>query len=674
MSFLVHEALQRFAGEPPEVAAAALRRLKSELMAAPDTPAECMEAAVAALRADPLLRATIATRLGALLGQVRHRFLYADTGVLEPLSFGRTLRSRLGARLLPHVPDPGLLRDLFGQMFATDADIEWVHAVPPAAWAGWFALMLEAIGFAAGAAQAAREGDAALALLAARAAGLAADPDRVRYRRAVSGAAATHEEEVLELPAATRAWIAGQAGDAVASPKELLRRLANAQADVEALREAAPTHGTSLALLHSLHAAHQTLERMRQLVLIRAAADLDERSQRAAALFVELVAAQRTEHSLRHVFAQVADDVSQRITEHASQTGEHYVTDDRPQWLAMLRAAAGAGALVALMALLKIFIVRAHFAPLWQYLAICLNYGLGFVLIHLLHFTVATKQPAMTATLLAARLDQEEATPAGAARLADLVVRMVRTQVVAIVGNVALAAPTALVLFFAVFALGHVAPVTDDKARALLAELRPWQGWALLHAAIAGGCLFVAGVISGYYDNLCVFGRVGERLSRHPVLLRLLKPARAVRLACYIENNLGALLGNLAFGFLLGGAGLVGFLTGLPIDIRHVAFASANSAYALGALASHSAPIEGAIAMAVLGVVLVGIVNVTVSFALAFATAFRARHVRYERARLVMRLVLRRLVRRPWDFVWPPADAGARKEEPTPGAARRDEG
>ena len=37
-------------------------------------------------------------------------------------------------------------------------------------------------------------------------------------------------------------------------------------------------------------------------------------------------------------------------------------------------------------------------------LPVSLNYGLGFVLIHLLHFTVATKQPAMTANAIAASM------------------------------------------------------------------------------------------------------------------------------------------------------------------------------------------------------------------------------------------------------------------------------
>jgi site-specific recombinase len=362
--------------------------------------------------------------------------------------------------------------------------------------------------------------------------------------------------------------------------------------------------------------------------------------------------------------------VSQRITEHASQTGEHYVTDDRPQWWAMLRAAAGAGAIVAFMALLKIFIARGHFAPLWTTLSVCLNYGLGFVLIHLLHFTVATKLPAMTATLLAERLGREEATPAGAARLADLIVRTVRTQVVAIVGNVALAVPTAVAIFFVWRSVTDVVLIPEPKVRQLLADLHPWASWALLHAAIAGVCLFVSGVISGYYDNLCIYGRVGERLACHPLLLRVFGPGRAARLAGYVENNLGALLGNFVFGFLLGGVGFIGVLTGLPIDIRHVAFASANTAYVLSAIGSRMAHAD--IALVVAGVVLVGAVNVAVSFGLAFVTAFRARHVRYERAELVMRLVLKRLLRRPQDFVWPPP--APRASESTDATARRDGG
>ena len=455
--------------------AVAVHDLKADLL----VQAAAIDAVIAALRADPALLASFADAIDTLLSARRHRFLYAETGVLEPTSFSRTLRSRLGSRLLPHVADAGLLRDLFGSTFQSDADIAAVEAVPVESWATLFQLVTSSTAFVAGASQSARECDAAIAMLAARAAGLAVDPDRVRYDHAVRGSEAANEADVLELPAAARRWINAHAQDPHESPKELLKKLATAQDAVETLRKAVPLHGTSLALTHSLHAAHQTLERLRDLVLIRAALDDEERAARCATLFVELVGAQRTEQSLRHVFSQVADDVALQITEHASETGEHYVTDDRPQWWHMLRVAGGAGVIVGAMALLKVFIAQAHLAPLWETLAICLNYGLGFVLIHLLHFTVATKQPAMTAALLAARLDQEDATPASAARLADLIVRTVRTQVVAIVGNVALAVPTALLILFAFRAATGQSPVPEAKAQHMLAELHPWASWAL---------------------------------------------------------------------------------------------------------------------------------------------------------------------------------------------------
>ncbi|MEP6502088.1 MAG: hypothetical protein ABJD97_02065, partial [Betaproteobacteria bacterium] len=241
----------------------ALDGLRRALLAEPAAAAERFDAIDAALRADLDLGDAFADALATLLASRRHRFLYADTGVLEPTSFGRTLRSRLGSRVLPHVADASLLRDLFAATFRTSHDIDSVQAVPVAAWAAIFARVTASPAFAVGAAQCASECDAAIAMLAARASGLAIDPDRVRYDHAVRGSEAANEAEVLELPAAARDWLAARLDDAEARPRDLLRRVAAAQEAIEILREAAPRHGTSLALTHSLHAAQQTLERLR---------------------------------------------------------------------------------------------------------------------------------------------------------------------------------------------------------------------------------------------------------------------------------------------------------------------------------------------------------------------------------------------------------------------------
>ena len=196
------------------------------------------------------------------------------------------------------------------------------------------------------------------------------------------------------------------------------------------------------------------------------------------------------------------------------------------------------------------------------------------------------------------------------------------------------------------------------KAAHLLHDLHPWQSLALFHAAIAAVYLFLSGLISGYYDNLALYHRVPQRLRRVKWLRALLGEARLGRLANYVEHNLGALAGNFLFGCMLGFTPMVGVLLGLPLDIRHVAFAAANFAYGLVGVQFNVT--LAALALTFSGVLLVGFVNLAVSFSLALRVALRSRGIsRVQTAGLWPR-VLRRFLQRPRDFLWPPAaTAGA---------------
>jgi site-specific recombinase len=71
-------------------------------------------------------------------------------------------------------------------------------------------------------------------------------------------------------------------------------------------------------------------------------------------------------------------------------------------------AAMGAGLIVGVMALIKLLLAQAHLPLLWEGLAYGMNYAIGFIIVQLLHFTIATKQPAMTAARIAAALHQQE--------------------------------------------------------------------------------------------------------------------------------------------------------------------------------------------------------------------------------------------------------------------------
>jgi site-specific recombinase len=329
----------------------------------------------------------------------------------------------------------------------------------------------------------------------------------------------------------------------------------------------------------------------------------------------------------------------------------------------MWRAAAGGGLIIGAMALLKILASKLALAPFVQAFVYSMNYGLGFMLIHMLHFTVATKQPAMTAAAIAATLEESGGASRDLQRLADLVVDVLRSQFAAICGNVLVAVPTAIAISLALgTALGHP-PVDAHKAAHLLHELSPVRSLAVFHAVIAGVCLFLAGLISGYFDNLASYARIPERVVRLPWLRRLAGDMGAARAADYLGDNLGGLMGNLLFGFMLGSMGTLGFLFGLPLDIRHIAFSSANLGYALVALDFALDARQWLESLA--GLFLIGFTNLAVSFVLALWVALKSRGAEFRHGRPLLGIVAGRFLRQPQRFLLPPAagpvDSGSRR-------------
>ncbi|HEX4918614.1 MAG TPA: recombinase, partial [Limnobacter sp.] len=143
-----------------------------------------------------------------------------------------------------------------------------------------------------------------------------------------------------------------------------------------------------------------------------------------------------------------------------------------------------------------------------------------------------------------------------------------------------------------------------------------------------------------------------DRLRKVVWLRKRLGVVRLNKLADYLANNTGALAGNFFFGCMLGSAGFVGLMLGLPIDIRHITFAAANLAYA-----THTFEFQLAwevFAISMIGVLAIGMTNLAVSFSLAFFTALKARGVRPLGSTTIGRRLLKRFVETPGQFFYPP--------------------
>jgi len=618
-----------------------------------------LRALVSLLESRPEFAAALSAHLSQLLSSRMHRILYADPGVLASQGFASGLVRRLLGRLLPPAINDEYLRDLVAEVFDRPRDHVWMRAVPREDWDH----LLRAIGvddasFAPARHKCRLEVLEAMRLSAVRLAALGTDTALLQYLPAL----ARHESPFLVQAAETHEFILRQLGESPSDDGHLEVLLLQCEDYVERIRRRSREAGVSVDLVLLLARIEQIiarLRRLRDLVAPGAAVPDAAAGARARAIdfFLALVRQENRRNSVRDLFRGATELLARRVTEQASRSGEHYITESRNEFVAMYRAAAGAGFIIAAMALLKLQLSRLDLPLLWEGAAFSLNYGLGFVLIHVLHLTIATKQPAMTAATLAAALDGRDNREERLDALAELAAEVSRTQWVSIAGNVTVTLLTAFAIALTAVQFVGWNPTAADKAANLLHDLHPWQSLALFHAAIAGLYLFLSGLVSGYYDNQALYHHIPQRLRRVRWLRWLLGEQRLARLAAYVERNLGALAGNFLFGCMLGFTPIVGELLGLPLDIRHVAFASANLAYGLVGL-QFAVPPATVVACAA-GVLLIGLTNLMVSFSLALKVALHSRGITAEQTEGMWRRVLQRFLRGPRDFFWPPAAAPA---------------
>jgi site-specific recombinase len=550
-----------------------------------------------------------------------------ELGLFSRRGFLRELTERIYERLNPAPLNFTNLRHLLWFSFDEDGDADWLESMGPEPWLAFFETITRNVDretWHAAHMHVREEALYALEMLSIWVAAEELEPELLRLEPAlmnIDSAFVALQREVGTLVQAEKMRLR----DPAAPPFDAahLRVLLDQSVEQTArFRRRAISMGTSIALTHLLERLDQTLQRIENLLDILATTDTGHSRELAADLFVRMSSAASTQHQIKPLWRRNVRLLARSISENKSDHGEHYITRDRAGYMAMLRSAVGAGLVIAVLAGLKIQIESLALAPFASALLISLNYGLGFVLVHLFHFTIATKQPAMTAATLASGIEKGERGRANQRKLADILINVIRSQFAAVTGNVIAALALALVISMIVpkFLGG---PLLDEQGVQYQYDaVNPLTSPALFYAGIAGVWLFLSGLIAGYFDNRADYLELRERLQIHPLFLRFI-PSKAgrERIADYLHENYGAIAGNFLFGCLLGMTGYVGYLTGLPLDIRHVAFSSANVGYATAA--GHPSVFE--FATLLLFTLMIGVVNLIVSFWLALWIALRAR-------------------------------------------------
>ncbi len=606
------------------------------------------------LEQHPALRAGLRNYLLRIIAIRKQSHLYADTGIFPGTEFMAEAKQRLAWKVLPPAINDGYLKDVFGLLFPRRDDWQWIGGLDDADWIRLLqALHFDELTDTSLLQKPVLEILEALTTLSHRMTGLGLENELTRIHPAIE----QHGSPFLGLNAEIgdyvreyHGFLTGQRTER-SDEKQALVLITQCRDTLQKIRKHAASTGVSISLTQLLVRIGQMLARIERLLTLLESSG-DTRHQAIVQLLKELVTADNRKYSLRDLFSTHTELLALLVTENAGHTGEHYVTTTRHDYFGMLRSGMGAGLIVGFMALLKMLAGKLSLAPLAAAFVYSMNYSLGFMLIHVLHFTIATKQPAMTASRIAASISEtQKGREQNLEGLADLCVNVFRTQFIAIVGNVALSLPTAYAIawLWLWFTGEHLA--SPDKVDLLVHDLSPVESLAIFHAAIAGVFLFLSGLISGYYDNKCLYNRIPERLQQRPALQKLLGQERLNRLTGYIGNNLGALAGNFYFGLMLGSMGTIGFILGLPLDIRHITFSSAYFSFALVG-SDHQLPMQ-TILISLAGVAAIGMTNLIVSFSLALMVALKSRRVRYRQWWPLAVLITKRFLKQPRSFFWP---------------------
>ena len=577
--------------------------------------------------------------------------LFTDVGITQNIGFWAAASERLMNKLLPPLVNDAYIKDVFGQIFNKQSDHVWINGVSDQAWAD----LLSAIGFRTPAARntyaiLTSEVLSAVQVLSYRITTIGLEAELVRNYPDIEkfeSAFLRQNDAINDYVICYTTWLSNRLHVREDS-KHIEVLLTQCEEIATRIRRTASQQGVSVSLTRLLLQLMQSITRLRQLLNLLDSRSTGDAISTGIQLFKELSIAEMQRGSLRHLMRSNTELLSLQVTERAGKSGEHYVTNNRAEWMEMLRSAMGAGFIVGFMAMIKILFGTLAMAPFGYALLYSLNYSSGFMLVHVLHFTIATKQPAMTAALLARAIDGGKQK---LDELVELIIRVLRSQFIAIVGNIGLAIPTAYAIAWAWVSITGKHLVSPEKAQHLLHDIDPLNSLALPHAAIAGVCLFLSGLISGYYDNKASYSNIPERLRQLGWLKKLLGEARLLRVTTYIGNNLGALAGNFFFGIMLGSIGQFGTFFGLPIDIRHITFSSANFAFALVGLDHHMS--WQLAAYSLFGIISIGMVNLAVSFSLAMLVALRSRRISFGQGGLLTVLLWHRFLERPRDYFLP---------------------
>lgn len=611
------------------------------------------------LKKNDFIRLQLSYYVKKLLHNKKFNKFLSDAGILRDVDFIFEVRKRIFAKFLPYQPKKSSLEYVLNQVFYMDTDAIWVNKIPMSQIEELYDLLLfKSIYKTTEEDSVLSEMLLSMSIITQRISGRAMETDVIKM---------VPEYDNLESPFAAFEKELHQIDDIIRNPKnehfitssdlyykQLLILHKQCNDFVEKAFANSSKYGISLRVNQNLLRIRQQLYRLKVLIPLLIVSREENEKNNAIQLALKLIKYNCYKNDIRGLVSESTQLLSYEVTQHTAKTGEKYITETKLEYFKMFRAALGGGLIVGILCIIKVLLGKIETSDFGRAFLFSMNYSLGFIAIYLCGFTLATKQPAMTASALIRALEQgmkKQGNPAEKHNaFAVLFARVFRSQFIAFVGNVVMAFPVSLLGIWLIdYAFEY--NIAASKWTKLLTDLSPIHSPALFHAAIAGIFLFLSGIISGSIANRDKHHQVYYRIQEHPVLKMTFGREKTKKLAEIYEKKWAGVISNFWFGVFMGSTASIGLFFGLNLDIRHITFASGN--LALGLYGADFMVTLQILLWGIIGIGVIGLVNFLVSFALSLGLAFRSRNIPLFEIRFIISSIWRHFKKKPMSFFFP---------------------
>jgi site-specific recombinase len=588
-------------------------------------------------------------RLGAsyrqFLRELRFISVFAETGVPSDHALVIEFVQRLITRFVPSARSDEDAAKLLAALYDSEKSVRRFWALPPEILGRLNELLCP---LDAGDAWKTELEDLkeALRLLAARIAYLGLKPE-MRNRCEQQGISespfyrlAPLTEEVLQL-----------SDDAGREALERWRDVAkHCRQELTVIRHHMEESGVSVELVFDLTKLEACLTRMEALFAVLRPATPAHQVSAAHSLIGRLISGRHADRSLSNLLRENMDMLARKTVERTGVSGVHYIAHNIREYWYMWLAAIGGGLLTVFTAAIKMRVVEAHLPPFVEGLAAGTNYAVSFVLLQVFGLVLATKQPAATAATFAG-IVRETRGLERSSKIANFVSRITRTQLAAAVGNV-LAVSAGAVGFEAIWRLVfHRSYLPDESAAHVYESLHLFMSHTAFFAIITGVILWLAALAGGWCENFATYYRLREAVAQHPIGTHIgFRWTRKV--AILLDRDLGGWSTSIVLGYLLGFTPALGYFFGIPLDVRHVTLSTGTLALAAARYGTQSLGNRWFL-QAALGIAVIFVLNLSVSFTIAAAVALRAYNVSVREQLQILLFLCREAIKSPLKFIVP---------------------